>query len=181
MSHAAPALRPQDFGIGQLFWRIHEAVIVGDAGSGRIVLWNPAAEALFGYSADEAVGRPISILIPAHRLGEERMILGRVLRGERVDHYETERVTKSGRMLTVSLTVSPIRDADGTAVGAAVIARDITLLQRSLMLASMLQEVTSLLSRELEGERIIDLVLRQLTDALGAQAGAVGLLANEMI
>ena len=109
------------------------------------------------------------------------MILERVLSGERVAHYETERVAKSGRLLTVSLTVSPIRDADGTAVGASVIARDITLRQRTLTLASTLQGLTSLFSRELAADRIIELLLREFSDALGAEAGAVGLVVDEEI
>ncbi len=148
---------------------------------GIITSWNPAAERMYGYAAEEAVGRPISILIPQHRVGEEQVILARVLSGERVDHYETERVTKDGRMLNVSLTVSPVRDAEGTAVGASVIARDVTARQRALALAGALQEVSTELASELASERIIDVVLRNVTGALGAPAGAVGLVAGDEI
>src|SRR5436190_24288346 len=70
-----------------------------------ITSWNPAAERIYGYTADEAIGRPISILIPPHRSGEERVILNRILAGERVEHYETERVTKDGQLRVLSLTV----------------------------------------------------------------------------
>lgn len=148
---------------------------------GIILSWNPAAERMYGYSAEEAVGQPISILIPDHRVGEEHMILDRVLRGDRVDHYETDRVRKDGRLLTVSLTVSPIRDADGAVNAASVIARDITRRHRSLALAAKLQEITSELSREVAAQRVIDLVLQTVTAALRAEAGAIGLVEGEEI
>jgi PAS domain S-box-containing protein len=82
-----------------------DAIITKDR-AGVITSWNPAAERIYGYSAQEAIGQPISIVIPEQRAGEERMILDRVLAGEPVDHYESERVHKSGRLLRVSLSVS---------------------------------------------------------------------------
>src|SRR6185436_658116 len=85
-----------------------------------ITSWNPAAERIYGWTAEEAIGQPISILIPPHRAGEERQILNRVLKGERVDHYETERVTKDGRLKVLSLSVSPIYGPDGEVVSASV-------------------------------------------------------------
>ncbi|MHB8440137.1 MAG: PAS domain-containing protein, partial [Acidimicrobiales bacterium] len=93
---------------------------------GKLTSWNAAAERLFGYSASEAVGEPVSKLVPGSRLGEERRILEAVLRGERVDHYETERLRKDGTTVRISLTVSPIVGATGVVVGASAIARDIT-------------------------------------------------------
>lgn len=143
---------------------------------GLITSWNPAAARIYGYSADEAIGRPISILIPEHRAGEERQILDRVLAGERMDHYETERVTKDGRQLTVSLSVSPIRDDTGAVVGASVVARDISDRERSRALASRLQALTSLLSKEITPDRTIEVLLEQAVAGLGADAGTVGLL-----
>ena len=92
-----------------------------------IVRWcNAAAERMFGYSAAELVGGPIRLLIPADRQAEEDDILGRIRRGERVDHFQTVRRHKDGRLLNVSLTVSPVRDSTGKVVGASKIARDIT-------------------------------------------------------
>ena len=91
-----------------------------------ITTWNAAAERLYGYSAAEAIGRPIAMLVPPSRGGEDLQILARILRGERVEHYETERVTKDGRVVRVSLTASPFYLDDGTIGGASVIARDIT-------------------------------------------------------
>lgn len=91
-----------------------------------ITSWNKGAEKIFGYTAQEAIGQPITILIPEDLADEEPAILSRIRRGERIDHYETVRRTKDGRLLDISLTVSPIRDEAGTIVGASKIARDIT-------------------------------------------------------
>jgi len=102
-----------------------DAVISKDL-NGIITSWNPAAQKLYGYTAEEAIGQPVTILIPAERPDEEPAILARLRRGERIDHYETIRVAKDGRRLDVSLTVSPIRDASGKVIGASKIARDIT-------------------------------------------------------
>ncbi|MFO1065987.1 MAG: PAS domain-containing protein [Pirellulales bacterium] len=87
---------------------------------------NAGAERLSGYSAEEAVGRSITLIIPLERHHEEQIILGRLLRGERIENYETIRVTKQGRRLDISLTVSPLYDASGKIIGAAKVARDIT-------------------------------------------------------
>jgi PAS domain S-box-containing protein len=93
---------------------------------GIIVTWNAGAERLFGYSSDEAVGKPVTILIPEDHIDEEPAILARLRRGERIDHYETIRQRKDGTLLNISLSISPIKDASGRIIGAAKIARDIT-------------------------------------------------------
>lgn len=93
---------------------------------GIITSWNLGAERLFGYSAQEAVGKPITILIPDDRQDEEPAILARLRKGERVDHFETIRRRKDGSLADLSLTISPIRDNDGHIIGASKIARDIT-------------------------------------------------------
>src|SRR5262249_35102420 len=98
--------------------------------NGIITSWNRGAEQLFGYTAAEAIGRSITILIPHERLGEEDMVLGRIRRGDRVDHFDTVRRRKDGSFVDISLTVSPIRDASGTVVGASKIARDISYRKR---------------------------------------------------
>jgi PAS domain S-box-containing protein len=100
--------------------------IVSKSLDGIIRSWNGAAERLFGYSAEEAVGRHISLVIPADRIAEEEMIVGRLKKGERVDHFETERQRADGRRVAVSLTISPLKDDDGQVIGASKIARDIT-------------------------------------------------------
>ncbi len=103
----------------------HDAVISKTL-DGTIRSWNAEAERLFGHTAEEAVGRSITIIIPPERLDEEHMIVDRLRRGERVEHFETVRVTKTGRMIDLSLTISPIHDSTGRVIGASKIARDIT-------------------------------------------------------
>ena len=93
---------------------------------GVIQSWNAAAERLFGYTAAEAIGRHISIVIPRDRLTEEDEIIARLRAGDRIHHYETERIRADGRRIQVSLSISPIKDASGSVVGASKIARDIT-------------------------------------------------------
>jgi len=94
--------------------------------SGTIMSWNPGAERLFGYAAEEMIGKSISLLIPPNLLQEERSILEQVTSGQRVEHFETTRVRKDGTPVRISITISPIRNAQGMVVGASKIARDIT-------------------------------------------------------
>ena len=93
---------------------------------GIITSWNKGAERLFGYTAEEAIGQPITMIIPQDRLDEEREILARIRRGERIDHFETVRQRKHGGLVSISLTVSPVKNAEGRIVGASKVARDIT-------------------------------------------------------
>ena len=102
-----------------------DAIVSKDL-DGIITSWNRGAEELFGYTADEAVGQSITILIPPDRRVEEDMVLGHVRRGERVQHFDTVRRRKDGTLVPVSLTVSPIRDAAGLIIGASKIARNIS-------------------------------------------------------
>jgi PAS domain S-box-containing protein len=100
--------------------------IVSKTLDGIVTSWNPAAQTLFGYTADEAIGRPISILAAPGREDEMPRLLEQIRRGEKVDHYETVRRRKNGSLVDISLTVSPIRDESGQIIGASKIARDIT-------------------------------------------------------
>jgi PAS domain S-box-containing protein len=127
-----------------------DAIIAKDI-DGIVTSWNVGAEHLFGYAASEMVTQSIERLIPPERLEEEKEILGRIRRGERVSTLETVRLRKDGVAIEVSLTISPIRDAFGLVVGASTIARDITELKRQ--------------RKELEGGRA---VLQEITDALPA-------------
>jgi PAS domain S-box-containing protein len=103
----------------------HDAIISKTL-DGTVVSWNPTAERMFGYSAAEIIGKSIVAIIPPERLHEEDEILGRLRRGEIIDHFETERVRKDGQRIPISLTISPIRRADGAIIGASKIARDIS-------------------------------------------------------
>jgi PAS domain S-box-containing protein len=120
-----------------------EDAIVSRDLSGIITSWNPGAERLFGYAAEEIIGKSITLLIPAQLQQEEATILEQVTSGQRVEHFETTRVRKDGTPVTISLTVSPVRNAQGMVVGASKIARDVTerkraeqtLAERNLQLA----------------------------------------------
>jgi PAS domain S-box-containing protein len=100
--------------------------IVGKALDGTVVSWNSGAEALYGYSAKEMVGHEISLLIPPDRMNDQVQMYERVKRGERVERFETVRVRKDGSKVEVSLTISPLKDANGKVVGASTVALDIT-------------------------------------------------------
>ena len=100
--------------------------IVTKSRDGTITSWNHGAEQLYGYSAQEAIGQPIGLIEPAHRAGEQEKILDTLLSGESIDHFETEGVRNDGTVIPVSLTVSPVTDANGRIVSTAIIARDTT-------------------------------------------------------
>jgi PAS domain S-box-containing protein len=100
--------------------------VIGKTLDGTIVSWNAGAERIYGYSAEELVGRPISMLVPPNRPDEVPAILERLKRGEHIDHFETVRVRKDGKQIDVSVSISPVSDATGTIIGASAIARDIT-------------------------------------------------------
>lgn len=102
-----------------------DAIISKDV-NGIVATWNQGAERLFGYKAEEVVGRPITLLIPTERLNEEPVLLARIIAGERIQHYETLRRRKDGKLIDVSLMISPVRNREGRIVGASKIARDIT-------------------------------------------------------
>ena len=117
---------------------LHAAIVessddamIGKTTEGVILTWNQGAERMFGYTPAEAIGQSITMLIPPERLEEERAILDRIIHGERVEHFETVRVTKDGRRLDISLSVAPIRDASNHIVGASKVARDITAQKRA--------------------------------------------------
>jgi len=117
---------------------------------GVITSWNAAAERVFEYTAEEAIGRPITIIIPPELQSDEKHILERLRRGERIDHFETVRVTKSGRRVNLSLTISPVRNSKGVVIGASKIARDIS--ERNRM-AQQVRESQSQLALALESSK----------------------------
>jgi PAS domain S-box-containing protein len=102
-----------------------DAIISKDL-DGIITTWNRGAERIFGYTADEVIGKPVTILMPPERHNEEPAILERIRRGDHIDHYETVRMRKHGGRVDISLTVSPLRNAEGKIIGASKVARDIT-------------------------------------------------------
>ena len=148
---------------------------------GIITSWNKAAEHVFGYSTREAIGQPITLVIPADRQSEEREILTRIRRGERIDHFETVRQRKNGSLIVVSLTVSPVNDANGKIVGASKIARDITERKKNQELIVTLAREAEHRSKNLLANAMATVNLSQSSSPEGLKeviAGRIQALAN---
>jgi PAS domain S-box-containing protein len=144
-----------------------DAIISKDL-EGTILSWNPGAERLYGYTAAEAIGQPVTMLIPPDRPDEEPRILEQIRRGNPVDHYETVRQRKDGTLIHVSLTVSPIRDADGRVTGASKIARDITERRRAeaeLREQAEIIETVNRVGQAIAGELDLHKLVQSVTDA----------------
>lgn len=153
--------------------------IISKTLDGIILSWNRAAERIFGYSAEEVIGKPILILIPPDRVDEETLILGHLRRGERIDHYETIRRRKDGRLIDVSLTVSPVKDSDGKVLAISKIARDITERKRAeaelreqAEIIETINRVGQMLSAELNMQNVVQIVTDATTELTGAKFGA---------
>ena len=153
--------------------------IVSKTLDGVITTWNQGAERMFGYAADEIVGRPVTVLIPPDRQHEEPVILGRLRRGQRIDHYESIRVRKDGALLNVSLTVSPVRDARGRIIGASKIARDITERRRAeealrdeARVLELLNSTGALIASQLNLHDLVQSITDAATQLTGAKFGA---------
>lgn len=167
--------------------------IVSKSLDGTITSWNAGAERIFGYTPEEAIGRSITMIVPPERLDEERDILARLSRGERVDHFETQRVAKDGRILEISLTTSPVHDSAGDVIGASKVARDITERKESQKaLVAMkdelavqledirrLQEMSVRLFTSRDLEPILQEVLRTALAVEGTDAGMLSLWDSE--
>jgi len=156
-----------------------DAIISKDL-HGTIVSWNKGAERLFGYTAEEIIGKPVTALMPPERQHEEPGILARIRRGERIDHYETIRQRKDGTLMDVSLTVSPVRDGSGQIVGASKIARDITdqkraadALDRRASEQAALYQFTDKLFRAQCSDDIYDAALEAILQALRCERASI--------
>jgi PAS domain S-box-containing protein len=140
-----------------------DAIVSKDL-NGIIASWNKGAEKIFGYTAEEVIGKSITIIIPDDRTDEEEKILSRIRRGESVDHFETVRQRKDGELLDISLTVSPVRDSNGNVIGASKVARDITARNRA----------ERALRESEEKARLSENQLRLVTDSIPALVSYVG-------
>ncbi|MES2207560.1 MAG: PAS domain S-box protein [Pseudomonadota bacterium] len=132
-----------------------DAIISKDL-KGNITSWNPAAERIFGYMAEEAIGKHISLIIPPDRLSDEDYILGKIKAGERVEHFEAIRRKKDGQLINLSITVSPIKNSKGDIIGASKIARDITFTKEAERTAAYLSAIIessddAIISKDLNG------------------------------
>jgi PAS domain S-box-containing protein len=146
---------------------------------GIIRTWNKGAEELYGYTSAEMLGQSVMTLIPLDRRDEEPRILERVRRGEHIEHYETVRLRKDGSLVEISLTVSPMRNAEGQIAGASKIARDISrrkrneeLVRRQTERLATLNRISRTLSSDLDLERIVQTVTDEATKLAGAKFGA---------
>jgi PAS domain S-box-containing protein len=153
--------------------------IVSKTLDGTITSWNKGAERIFGWTAAEVVGGPITVIIPPDRLNEEPRILARIQSGERVDHFETVRRTKDGRLIDVSVTISPVRDRAGRIVGASKVARDVTerkRLEEALRdegrVLELINRTGVLIGSQLELQAVVQAVTDAATELSGAQFGA---------
>src|SRR5579872_4779633 len=130
--------------------------VIGKDLDGIIRTWNRGAERIFGYTAEEAIGKPVTMLIPPNRVDEEPDILSRIRLRERIEHYDTVRQRKDGSLVDISLTVSPIRDGEGRVVGASKIARDVGARRRAEQAAQQLAVIVessddAIISKDLDG------------------------------
>jgi PAS domain S-box-containing protein len=155
-----------------------DAIVTKDLNS-VITSWNPAAERMFGYTAQEAIGRSIRMIIPEELQAEEDLVLSKIRIGEKVDHYETTRQRKDGRKVRISLTVSPIYDNNGKIIGASKIARDITLQTRLRTLTdehtanlATLGQVGAMVVSTLDRQTVVEKVTDLATQLTNAQFGA---------
>jgi PAS domain S-box-containing protein len=152
--------------------------IVGKNLEGVIRSWNQGAERLFGYTAEEAIGKHITLIIPADRREEETAILARLRNGERVDHFETIRMRKNGSLVNISLTVSPIKDDRGRVVGASKVARDITE-RKEADEARKNAEVSAKLLQLQDAEK--RRIARELHDGVGQLLAAIGMNVSQVL
>jgi PAS domain S-box-containing protein len=152
--------------------------IVSKSLDGIISSWNRSAEGLFGYSADEAIGQHITLIVPPDRREEEVGILEKLRRGERVDHFETVRMRKDGTTLDISLTISPVRDPAGRIVGASKVARDISERKRAEQAHQEAELAARLLQVQDEERRRI---ARELHDGVGQLLSAVGMNVSQIL
>jgi PAS domain S-box-containing protein len=153
--------------------------IVSKTLEGVITSWNSGARRIFGYTAEEVIGKPVSILIPPDHQDEEPNILARIRRGERIEHYETVRVRKDGTFVDISLTVSPIRARDGKIIGASKIARDISerksdeaRLREQAEVIETVNRVGQTLAAELDLHKLVQAVTDAATELTGAHFGS---------
>ncbi|MGE5358028.1 MAG: PAS domain-containing protein, partial [Bacteroidales bacterium] len=141
--------------------------IIGKSPAGIITSWNAGAERLYGFTAEEAVGQPISLCVPPERLAETYDALNRVLRGERLAHYETVRVRNDGQAIEVSVSLSPVLDPNGVVVGASSISRDITSRKRADRRLQAEHAVARLAAEATSFEEVAPRLAEALRDCLG--------------
>ena len=169
--------------------------IVSKTLEGIVVSWNVGAERMFGYTAEEMVGQSILLLIPPELRDEEDLILKKIKAGERIEHYETERLTKAGHRVPVSLTISPLKDTAGKIIGASKIARDITERKRAeeavrvlnaqlsadLSAMTRMQQISTRFAQTADFAQLLDEIVAAGTEITGADMGNIQLFQNGVL
>ncbi len=155
--------------------------IISKTLDGHILSWNAGAQHLFGYAADETIGKSVTMLIPADRRHEEGMILERLRRGERIETYETVRVSKLGEYLDVSLTLSPIRDRGGRVVAISKIARDVTARRRVERRLRAQNEVARVLAESDDLQTAAPVILRHICELVQWQVASLWLIQQNQL
>ncbi len=140
----------------------------------RITSWNRGAERLFGYTAEEAIGQSIGIIIPPDRLNEEEQILQRLKSGDIIEHFETQRITKTGQLLDISATISPLKDSSGHIIGASKVARDVT--GSKALSDSLKKAIAELQEADRRKNEFLAILGHELRNPLAALSGSVSLL-----
>jgi len=149
----------------------NDAIVTKDL-NGIVTSWNPAAERIFGYKAEEMIGRSILQIIPPELQSEEELILGKIRRGERIEHFETIRLTKSGPRLDVSLTISPVKDEHDRVIGASKIARDITPRKK-------LEEALRVAEKLATTSQMAAMLAHEINNPMQALSNIVSLISNK--
>ncbi len=156
-----------------------EDAIVSKTLEGKVTTWNKAAEKMFGYTAQEMIGQPITRIFPEDRLDEEPAIIARLSRGERIEHFETIRKRKDGRLIDISLSLSPVRDVNGKIIGASKIARDITMqkaarraMEDESRILQLLNDTGSAIASHLDLQTLVQIATDAATKLSGAKFGA---------
>lgn len=156
-------------------------VIMAKRLDGVIISWNPAAERLFGYSEADALGQRVGMLIPADHQGEDDVVMQRIVEGGRVQHYETERLTRDGRRVPVSLTVSAVRDESGSVIGASKIIRDITEQKRLAEHARQAEELAAANEQLAAADQLKDQFLAMANHEMRTPLTAIGGFTRTML
>ncbi|QQS39959.1 MAG: PAS domain S-box protein [Acidobacteriota bacterium] len=151
----------------------NDAIVSKDLES-RIVSWNKGAEKIFGYTAEEAVGRRITLIIPDDRLEEEEEILRNLKAGRKIEHFETVRRTKDGRLIDISVTISPVRDSQGRITGASKVARDIT--EKKRLEETLQRAVAELKEADAKKNEFLAILGHELRNPLSALRGSVDII-----
>jgi PAS domain S-box-containing protein len=144
-----------------------DPIIKADS-DGAICTWNSAAERLFGYTAEEVVRQPVTLIIPKGRVAEEQSILDRIVRGELVDQYESDRLHRDGRVISVAVTISPIKGAGDIIIGSSTIMRDLTDRNIRDQRINDLEEQVAHFRRLAEDRKVVCTLVHEITEALTA-------------